>query len=129
MPRPGYTTITIGQDFHNKMSRLIEKLNEDAGYRKYRSVSHFVEDTIMKYHMRQLIPLEHFNLGDEGVRVLDRTLGNSKSRGRIIDVFFKPDRVWCDHCESADCKHVKFALSLPEVQEIIRKKGWHIPER
>ena len=126
MPRPGYTTITISQDFLNKITRLIDKLNEEAGYRRYRSVSHFVEETIVQFHARQLVPLEHFNLSDEGVRVLDRTLGNKRSRGRIIDVFFKDAKVWCDHCESADCKHVKFALSLPEVQKIIRKKGWDI---
>lgn len=128
MPRPGYTTITISQDFLNRITRLIEKLNEEAGYRRYRSVSHFVEEAIMKSHMGEMIPLEHFNVGEEGVRVLDRTLANKASRGRIIDVFFKEGKVWCDYCESANCKHVKFALGLPAVQKILRKKGWHIPE-
>jgi hypothetical protein len=30
--------------------------------------------------------------------------------------------------ESNNCRHVKFALNLPEVQEILQKKGWKIPE-
>jgi hypothetical protein len=71
---------------------------------------------------------EHFNISEHGVRILDRTLADKNSRGRIIDVYFKPDRIWCDYCQSAACQHVKFALDLPEVQEILRKKGWKIPE-
>jgi hypothetical protein len=72
--------------------------------------------------------LEHFNITEDGVRILDRTLGDKNSRGRIIDVHFKPDKAWCEYCESTRCQHVKFALDLPEVQKILRMKGWKIPE-
>jgi len=73
-------------------------------------------------------PLEHFNLSENGVCVLDRTINDKNSRGRIINVYFKQDKVWCEYCESAACQHAKFALGLPEVQEILRKKGWKITE-
>lgn len=67
-------------------------------------------------------PLEHFNLDEEGVLILDRTL--DPPRGRIIQVFFKPDGPDCELCESRRCRHIEFALSLPQVQEILREKGW-----
>jgi hypothetical protein len=70
--------------------------------------------------------LEHFNLDEQGVRILDRTLRNGTVRGRIIDVYFKPDKAWCEYCESTRCQHVKFALGLPEVQKILKEKGWKI---
>jgi hypothetical protein len=73
-------------------------------------------------------PLEHFNINEHGVRILDRTLADKTSSGRIIDIHFKPDKVWCEYCESSKCQHVKFALDIPEVQKILRKKGWKIPE-
>jgi len=76
--------------------------------------------------MLELPPLEHFNIDEQGVRILDRTLASKTSRGRIIDVYFKPDNVWCDYCQSSNCQHVKFALDLPAVQEILNKKGWTI---
>ncbi len=81
-------------------------------------------------HKEELQPaLEHFNISENGVSILDRTLADDPtSRGRIIDVYFKPDKVWCEYCESARCQHVKFALDLPEVQEILRVKGWKIPK-
>jgi len=74
----------------------------------------------------ELPPLEHFNLSEHGVCILDRTLANSICKGRIIDVYFKPDKVLCEYCESTGCRHVKFALNIPEVQKILRKKGWKI---
>lgn len=69
--------------------------------------------------------MEHFNLGEDGVRVLDPNV-NRKGTKWICDVHFKEGKVWCEYCESEDCRHVKFALNLPEVQKILKKKGWEI---
>jgi len=66
--------------------------------------------------------LEHFNLNEEGVLVLDRTL----QPDRIVRVYFRPEGVYCEHCESVKCRHVEFALKLPKVQDILHKKGWKI---
>jgi hypothetical protein len=60
---------------------------------------------------------------------LDRTLGNGSTRGRIIDVYFKPDKVFCEYCGAEDCRHVRFALSLPKVQKILSEKGWEIRKK
>ena len=69
--------------------------------------------------------LEHFNLDENGVRILDPSLATPNSpKGRIIDVYFKPKKILCEYDESSDCRHVKYALGLPVVQEILKKKGW-----
>jgi len=70
-------------------------------------------------------PMEHFNLGEDGVRVLDHNIDGKRTKW-ICDVYFKDAKVWCEHCDSENCRHVKFALSLPEVQKILKKKGWEI---
>lgn len=71
--------------------------------------------------------MEHFNLDENGVRILDKSLTTEHSpRGRIVDIYFKDKRAWCEHDESFDCKHVEYALSLPVVQEILKKKGWKL---
>jgi len=72
------------------------------------------------------LPLEHFNLSENGVRILDRSLANKHSKGRIIDVYFKLDKVLGEYCQSNNCKHVEFTLSLPEVRKILSEKGWEI---
>lgn len=71
--------------------------------------------------------MEHFNLDENGIRIVDRALKTDRSpNGRIIDIFFKERKAWCDYDKSAKCKHIEFALSLPIVQEILRKKGWKL---
>jgi hypothetical protein len=71
--------------------------------------------------------MKHFNLDENGVKVLDKALASEHSpRGRILDIFFKDKRAWCQYDDSLDCKHVEYALGLPVVQEILKKKGWKI---
>jgi len=70
-------------------------------------------------HEDELQPrFKHFNLNQDGVVVLD------VENDRLIQIYFRPEGVYCESCESHDCPHIRFALSLPKVQEILRKKGW-----
>ena len=98
----------------------------------YKSLADFATDAIREKCEKlgvfnpQMIgpPLEHFNISERGVRVLDRTLGNGTARGRIIDVYFTPETVLCEYCDSSSCRHVQFALNIPAVQKIVQEKGW-----
>lgn len=65
-------------------------------------------------------PMRHFNLDEKGVRILDPQLH------WIVDVHFKRNRAHCLYDHSSNCRHVKFALGLPEVKKILKKKGWDI---
>ena len=104
---------------------LAEEVDKVLGTYGYRSRTEFVKDAIrrlLKEYEPSLPPLKHFNLNEDGVLILDRTL--DPPRGRIIQVFFKPDGPECELCETKRCRHIEFALTIPEVQEILREKGW-----
>jgi hypothetical protein len=123
-----YTTVRLPMELMEEIDLIIKR-----GMRGYKSRAEFIKEALRRRfeELESLPPpplLEHFNLNEQGVRVLDRTIPNSSSTGRIIGVYFKPDKVICEHCESSNCRHVKFALGLPEVQKILRKKGWKIEE-
>jgi Arc/MetJ-type ribon-helix-helix transcriptional regulator len=121
-----YTTVSIPFSLTERIEDFLK-----TGEAGYQNRTDFVLDAI-RMRLRQLgllepenkPILEHYNLDEHGVRILDRSLANKTSKGRIIDVYFKPDNVWCDYCESSSCRHVEFAMDIPEVQEILRKKGW-----
>jgi hypothetical protein len=49
MPKEGFQSITVGSDMYAKIEAQMRKANEKAGYRKYRSISHFVEEAVMHY--------------------------------------------------------------------------------
>jgi Arc/MetJ-type ribon-helix-helix transcriptional regulator len=123
-----YTTIRIPKELLDEVDQII-RLRK----RGYRNKSEFIIEALRKrVDELTLIPtsnlpvLEHFNIDEQGVRILDRTLSSKTSQGRIIDVYFKPGNVWCDYCQSNNCRHAEFALSLPAVQDILSKKGWNI---
>lgn len=123
-----YTTVRIPRELMEEVDRIVRH-----GLMGYRSRAEFVKEAIrdkLKTMLREPLqpPLEHFNLDEHGVRILDRTLANRATRGRIIDVYFKPEAVWCDYCKTSGCRHAEFALNVPEVQEILRKKGWKVAE-
>ena len=134
MPVGKYRGMSFPRELVDKIEEYI-KTHPEMGYK---SLADFVTEAIREKSrdLKILAPessrvslpsIEHFNLSETGVRLLDRTITNGGgSTGRIIDVYFKPDQVYCEHCDSTDCRHVKFALAIPKVQEILRQKGWKL---
>ena len=133
MPIGKYRGTTLQRELVNVIEQYINSHPEMG----YKSIADFITDVIREkcFELKILTPtpelplLEHFNINEEGVRILDRSLANHMSKGRIIDVYFKPDKVWCEYCQSSSCNHVKFALNIPEVRKIIIKKGWEISKQ
>jgi hypothetical protein len=86
-----------------------------------------VENTITDKEAQDALDMQHFNLNDTGVKILDKSLATTRNpSGMIADIYFKQGKAWCELDGSFDCKHVQFALSLPIVKEILKKKGWKI---
>jgi hypothetical protein len=134
MPMEKYRGVSLQRELINKIEEYIKTHPE----RGYKSLADFITDAVREKceDLKILVPtppelptLEHFNICEDGVRILDRSLPNEHSKGRIIDIYFKPENAWCEFCESTSCKHVEFALSLPEVQKILREKGWKIRKK
>jgi Arc/MetJ-type ribon-helix-helix transcriptional regulator len=125
-----YVTVRLPKELMDEVDEMIRN-----GVRGYKSRAEFIKEAIRKRceelaanALAEIPVLEHFNVSEQGVRILDRSLQSKSSRGRIIDVYFKPDNAWCDYCESSNCNHVRFALNLKEVQETLKKKGWKIKQ-
>ena len=49
MPPRGYKNLSISQKVYDQITKFIEEENAKAGYDKYRSVQHFVEEAVMFY--------------------------------------------------------------------------------
>jgi hypothetical protein len=135
MPIGKYRGVTLQRELVNKIEEYI-KAHPEMGYT---SLADFVTDAVREKCEQlqiltpspQLPPQEHFNISERGVRILDRTIKNGVSNGRIVDVYFRPEGVWCDYCQTDKCRHIQFALTVPKIREIIEKKrmeGWKLPE-
>ena len=90
------------------MDRIDEyiKSNREAGYK---SLADFVTEALRKRceELKILGPrpeppvLEHFNVNQDHVRVIDH------KRRVFADVYFRNDRVYCELCGEEDCEVIK----------------------
>jgi len=132
MPMNKYRGVSLQKELVGTIENYV-KTHPEMGYK---SLADFATDAIREKCEKLGVltpeitgpPLEHFNISEEGVRVLDRTLRNGTAKGRIIDIYFKPEKILCEYCDSNNCRHVQFALSIPAVQKIMQEKGWKIKE-
>ncbi len=97
---------------------------------QYKSTADFLHEAarirIEEINKSKICPrFEHFNINDSGARITDRKLG------MIAEIYFKPEGIFCDLDKSNICEHIDFALTVPAIQDVIRRKkkeGWKLPD-
>ena len=63
--------------------------------------------------------LEHINTFDDRISIRDNHEGHS------VDVWVRNGKLTCDFCQTDNCIHIGFALSLKEVQKAMVSHGTH----
>lgn len=126
MTERAYKNISIKTEFAEAIEQFI-RANPQLGYR---SIAQFLEDSSrrrledLKAAQLELPPMEHSNFDEDGVKISDNRTHET------AQIYFKPEGMWCELCEKAECEHIKFALEQRQIQKQIRKKrkeGWKLP--
>ena len=126
MPIDKYRGVSLQRELINMIEQYI-KNHPEAGYK---SLADFVTEAVRKRceELKILVPkaepppLEHWNVNQDHVTVLDHKIR------MLADVYFKGNKVYCELCKAENCEHVKYALNIPKVQQLLHKKGWIIEE-
>ncbi len=135
-PMPKTKAEKIDYGFVKLPEDLIAETDRIVGTHGYRSRSEVIKDALRRLLASYGIPerpierLRHYNIDEHGVRVLDLDL--DPPNGRIVDVYFRPDahdrvQARCEYDETDRCRHIDFALNLPQVREIFKQRGWKAP--
>jgi len=102
---------------HGEMTDRFTRIKEHMGLKNDTEVLRSLINWYWRNYRDELRPsLEHYNLKPDGVMILDRDLN------KVIQIHFNPDGIFCEQCGNPTCKHVEFTLSIPAVQEILRKR-------
>jgi len=116
-----------GVSLKRQLVEEIERLIRE--YPQYKSIADFVHEAVrirMEDIRKVKLPrFEQVNFDENGVKVLDRDLHE------VVQVYLKPEGIFCEACEKNDCEHIIFALSIHEIKKEIKKKrleGWKLPE-
>jgi hypothetical protein len=121
-----YAKVSLKRELMDRVEQFIQDYPE----RGFRSLAQFVEDAVREkaeqLNIYALTPrFRHFNLDEQGVKIQDREIQQT------IDINFTPNGIHCTYCHEGDCRHVKFALTVTPIQEVVRKKkaeGWKLPD-
>lgn len=101
------------------IAKRFSQIKQHLGVKNDTEVLRTLINWYWREHSEKFQPrLEHFNLNQDGVVILDRQLD------KLIQVYFRPNGIFCEWCQTSMCEHIEFALSLPRVQKILREKGW-----
>lgn len=124
---PSKTQPFRGVSLKRELVEQIERFVEE--HPQYKSKADFVHEAVrlrMEQIRATMLPrFEQINCDENGTKILDRELGE------VVQVYFKPQGILCENCQTNHCTHIAFALSQPNIQTQIRKKrkeGWQLPE-
>lgn len=122
-----YKNVSVKSEFAEEIEKFVDS-HPQLGYR---SIAQFMEDASRR-RLEELIPesvnpprFEQINHDNNGVKVHDRQLR------KVADIYFRPEGPWCDLDQKSTCVHIDYALSLPEIRDIVRKHnkaGWKLPD-
>ena len=122
MPESGYeySKPSLNKELMDKIKQFIYDYPELG----YRTLGQFVEDAVRRraeeLRVFMLSPrFEHFNTYEDHATIRDKKLG------RYVDIYpHRNGELWCENCESTDCEHVQYSLTVPKIVEPLKKQGW-----
>jgi len=111
---------------------LVNEIDKRVGTHGYRSRAEITKQALREFMEKNPLPkiekslphFEHLNMDATGVKIIDRQLK------RVANIIINPKGMHCDICDKHQCAHIDFALTVPDIQEEIRKKrieGWQLP--
>lgn len=117
MPREDFQTVTIRKDLIKKMDEYIaSEWRDNTNIDSRPALMNAALDEYFQHHKPRF---EHINTYEDHASILDRQLKTE------LAIYFKDDGlVWCEYDEKKSCIHIDYILSLADVQEKLRKKGW-----
>jgi hypothetical protein len=116
---------TLRGDVAEKFSRIKDFLGLEQDTEAIRSLITWYYSQHEKELSGPPKTMWHINLNLEGVLVWDPIAHQA------VQIKFSPKGITCVYDDSSERKHIQFALSKPDIQEVIRqrrKEGWKLPD-
>ncbi len=121
MRRRGYTPVGVP----NELVDLVDLVCKEK--KGYVSRQDFVRSAIINqldrlgyYATEPRMEMEHVNVSENFIILKDNKLHT------YVSVSFNSGKLFCNHCSSLDCEHLKISRNLPTVQEWAKNKGFSL---
>jgi hypothetical protein len=122
MPKDGYKAFTVKEAIFNKYHNLYQKRKNEFKAQRISFatfVTSMMEEAMLKHEAfaRQAPFLEKLAVEQ------DRVIVKDNKRNRIAEVVIRNGELQCLLDERTDCTHIGFVYALPEIYEVMERKG------
>ena len=105
-------TVSLQGDSLEWVDMMIEK-------HRFHNYQHAIDYCLAKVYEEEFARYKHINVYEDHATIYDEL------RSELVNVYFK-ENAWCEKCETQDCDHIRYTLSLPKIVEPLMNKGWII---
>jgi predicted CopG family antitoxin len=115
MPKPGFKSITVSENVYKKFFKVYEKNKKGLEIKGIRSFSGYLTNMMEEMMVRYEAFAKHAPYMEKIDIDQNRVTLKDNKRNRIVEVLLKDGELQCLLDERADCVHVGFVYSLPEL--------------
>lgn len=115
MPKPGYKSITVSENIYKKFYKVYEKNKKGLEIKGIRSFSGYVTNMMEEMMLRYETFAKHAPYMEKLSVDQNRVVLKDNRRNRIVEVMLKEGELQCLLDQKADCIHIGFVYSLPEL--------------
>ena len=123
MGKEDWKTVNVKKRLLDEVERI--QRTDEAKKAGITNVAQFVDlalrEKLEKFERRRF---EHINMHEDHVKILDNKLERA---GRIVSVYFRDAKAWCEYCDEHMCVHIQYAWEIPDVREILSARKLEPP--
>jgi hypothetical protein len=127
MPKAGFKSITVSENVYKKFFEIYEKSKKELELKGITSFSGYLTSMMEEMMIKYEAFAKHAPFMEKISIDQNRVIVKDNKRNRIAEVLFKNGELQCLLDERADCVHVGFVYSLPEIYFVINSKAVKIP--
>ena len=123
MPKEGFKSITVSDYIYDRFQDVFNSNKEALANKGVRSLSGYVS-YMLEEAMNRDETFARFAPKIESISIEDdRVILKDNIQNRIVEIVLQNGAMHCFLCESNDCMHVGYVLSMPEVYAALGSKG------
>lgn len=123
MPKEGFKSITVSDYVYDRFQGVYNSNKEALANKGVRSLSGYVS-YMLEEAMNRDETFARFAPKIESMSVEDdRVILKDNIQNRIVEIMLQNGALYCFLCDSKDCIHVGYVLSIPEIYEALSSKG------
>ena len=115
MGKGDWKTVNVKKSLLDEVERV--QRTDEAKKAGITNAAQFVDlalrEALEKFERRRF---EHINMYEDHVKILDNKLERA---GRIVSVYFRDAKAWCEYCDEHMCVHIQYAWEIPDVRAVL----------